>query len=335
MQYRETPSRALPHREDYLAGIERIISERQATAQREREARFRRFPEKQESLREEFRAMLGWPLVDKTDTAPPRVTVTPLSDENGYSIERLSFEILDGLFMSGILLRHHGDAPRPLVIAQHGGLGSSEVVTGVLGHTDNYNDMGPCILRHGAHVFAPQLLLWHDEFYGPKKDRVRTDARLKRLGSSITALEIYGITRILDYFERETYVSAFGMIGLSYGGFYTLFTAAADTRIRSAISCSQFSTRDAYPWTDWTWFDSARFDDAEIACLVYPRRLCLQVGRQDELFDYREAERSFARIESLCKETGTDWVELTVFEGAHELCRDDAPIARMIADLLA
>ena len=156
------------------------------------------------------------------------------------------------------------------------------------------------------------------------------------MGSSITAIEVYGITRILDYFEAQDYVSTMGMVGLSYGGFYTLFTAALDTRILSAASCSFFNTRDRFGWSDWVWQNSAeKFDDAEIACLVYPRRLWLGVGNADELFEAKYAEESFKKLEALCRTVGTDWVKLTVFDGKHEFYRNDTPILQLIEDLYA
>ena len=140
--------------------------------------------------------------------------------------------------------------------------------------------------------------------------------------------------RIMDYFEKKSYISSFGMVGLSYGGFYTLFATAVDKRIKSAISCSFFNKRDIIGWSDWVWFKSAEvFDDAEIACLVYPRKLCIEIGNNDELFDYKYGIESFEKLKMICKEVGTEWVELKVFDGVHEFCTDDEPIAKLINDL--
>ncbi|MBQ7224250.1 MAG: hypothetical protein IJX06_01690 [Clostridia bacterium] len=92
------------------------------------------------------------------------------------------------------------------------------------------------------------------------------------------------------------------MIGVSYGGFYTLYTLAIDTRIKSAICNVFFNTRDKHDWSDWAWRDSAFiFDDAQVVCLVYPRSLRIQVAKNDELFDYREGEQSFEIVKALCK----------------------------------
>jgi dienelactone hydrolase len=228
----------------------------------------------------------------------------------------------------------NGEGKKPLVIVQHGKSGTPEIMSGILGSTWNYNDMLLRVAKHDAHVFAPQLLLWDAAQYGAPYDRITMDAALKRTGSSVAAIELYEISGIIDYFEKQDYVSSFGMVGLSYGGFYTLYATALDTRIKSAISCSFFASRDACSWSDWVWQDSAnRFDDAEVACLVYPRRLCLEMGTRDELFRSEYSEESFERIKAYCKDAHIDWCDLILFDGKHEFCLDDAPIERLINDL--
>jgi dienelactone hydrolase len=278
---------------------------------------------------------LGWPLVGHRDEGLPSVRATKLADEAEYSIYRMSFEILEGLELTGLYFEKHGEEARPLVLVQHGGAGTPELISSMYGDTENYNHMLERVIAHGVHAFAPQLLLWRDA-YGVPQNRRAVDARLKRLGSSITAVELYGLSRILDYFETRENISTFGMVGLSYGGFYTLFMAAIDTRIRSAISCGFFNTRDQYPWMDWTWFGAAEhFDDAEIACLVYPRKLCIEIATRDEIFDAEYGIQSFEALKELCKDVGCDWVKFIVFEGVHEFCHDDAPIAALVEDLLS
>ena len=177
------------------------------------------------------------------------------------------------------------------------------------------------------------IIVW-DDSYAVSFNRQEIDAKLKRVGSSITAVEIYGIMRCLDYFEAQDYVSSLGMLGLSYGGFYTLFTSAIDTRIKSALSCAYFNSRDNYTFSDWTWQGAAnKFDDAEVAALTYPRKLYLRVAESDPLFDPSFARRSFETIKRRCAEVGTDWVDFAVFEGEHEFVKDDAPLQQLITDL--
>jgi hypothetical protein len=124
------------------------------------------------------------------------------------------------------------------------------------------------------------------------------------------------------------------MVGLSYGGFYTQYTTALDTRIRSAISCSYFNQRRKCFHADWSWKGSAnRLQDAEIACLVYPRRLCIELGRDDELFACESGIAEFERLKALCAPVDTEWLDFIPYDGAHEFCREDAPIQRLIADI--
>lgn len=333
VQYREDRTISKVYKETYLKGIEQIIANREQSACIRRDNYTANIFQNQEEFREDFRNMLGWPLTEMGKRTTPIVRKEMLTDERQYTIYRVTIEVIDGLEVTGLFFQNK-EGKKPLVIAQHGGDGTPELVAGFYDNTYNYNEMIDRILKQDVHVFAPQLLLWQCEGYQVKHDRRELDGRLKRVGSSITALEVYAITRILDYFELQDYVTSFGMVGLSYGGFYTLFTAALDTRIKSAVSCSYYNTRGNIAWSDWTWLRSAeKFCDAEIACLVYPRRLCIEVGVQDALFDIAGARAEIQRLKDKCQEVGTDWLDYIEFDGVHEFCKDDFPIRRLVEDL--
>ncbi len=335
MNYREEWKTTKEFKQEYIDGLERLILARQQASAAKRADYCKNIFADPDTYRVDFRKMLGWPLADHHTEGLPAVKEEKLSDEAGYSIYRMRFEILDGLEMTGLYFRMHGTEKKPLVLVQHGGLGTPESISGVYGDTTNYNHMLERVIAHGVHAFAPQLLLW-DKKYDVPFDRVDVDVRLKRLGSSITAVELYGLTRILDYFEAQDNVSNFGMVGLSYGGFYTLFMTALDTRIQSAISCSFFNTRDQYPKSDWTWFRSAEeFDDAQIACLIYPRKLCIEIGTQDAMFDVASGIQAFETLKVLCKDVGTEWLTFQAFEGTHEFCKDDGPIWALVRHISA
>ena len=335
MNYREDLMSTKAFRQTYVDGMERLIDTWQKESAAKRAAYAERIFTDPESYRDDFRKMLGRPLSACRREGVPAVKTTKLADEEGYSIYRMQFEILDGLEMTGIYFRMHGEEKRPLVLVQHGGAGTPERISGIYGDTSNYNRMLERVIAHGVHAFAPQLLLW-DKKYEVPFDRLDIDVRLKRVGSSITAVELYGMMRMLDYFETREEVSCFGMVGLSYGGFYTLFLSALDERIKSAISCSFFNTRDRYGRSDWTWAHAAeQFDDAEIACLVYPRKLCIELGTKDELFGCESAKCAYEKLKALCADVGTEWLSFVEFEGTHEFCKDDLPIERLIGHLRA
>lgn len=334
MKYREEMNYTDSYKKEYIDGLENLIKEREECAEKTRKEYIKNIFETPVKYREDLKNMLGWPLVGYEAEGIPDTTFEKLSVEDGYTIYRVKFEVLKGVKLSGLYFEADGAEEKPLVILQHGGSGTPERISNVFGDTTNYNDMLHRVRCHGVHVFAPQLLLWNKEDYKVDYDRISVDSRLKRCGSSITAVEVFAITRVIDYFESEKNIKTFGMAGLSYGGFYTLYTAAVDERISSALSCSFFARREPVDWADWTWFDSLnKFNDAEIACLVYPRKLYLAMGNKDELFDSRASEESYKNILDLSSSVGADWVNLKIFEGTHEFIKDDEQIEKLIKDL--
>lgn len=332
MKYQEEKEKSRSYKETYLTGLNSLISFREQECHAIRQEYIKDIFKKPESYREDLCKLLGWPLVDYQCDGVAVPKTEKLSDEEGYSLYRMQFEILPHVTMTGLFFKADG-GKQPLVIFQHGGAGTPEFVAGVYGSSEYYYDVIQKVVAQGAHVFAPQLLLW-DNTYSVDYDRKEIDARLKRVGSSVTAVEIHGIKRILDYFEQEDYVSSFGMAGLSYGGFYTLYTTALDTRIKSAVSCAFFNQRKQYPYSDWTWFQSAtRFDDEEIACLIYPRKLCIELGNRDNLFDTKTALEAYETLRKLCSDAESDWLKLVVFDGTHEFCSEEEPLKNMVKHL--
>ena len=331
MQYKETSGVAEQYKVKYFHGVEKLIGNLEQKAVDKRKAYCCDLMADKEKYRQKLAELLGWPLTEKRKKNPPAVVIHRLAEEADYVIERIQLTAMKGFVITGLLFRHIDHDARPLVIAQHGGEGTPELISGLYQTTGNYNHMVERILANGANVFAPQLLLWSEKQYKPSYDRNTLDARLKNVGSSITALEIYALMRVLDYFEHQEWVTNIGMVGLSYGGYYTQLTAALDTRIKAAISCSYFC--DATHWVkpDWSFTGIAEcFGEAEIACLVHPRKLFLEMGNHDNHFDYRKSTREYMRILEICGGNSGDWLEYTVFDGDHEFYKEDHHIKKLI-----
>jgi dienelactone hydrolase len=319
------------HRAAYLTELEAFVARQQDAARQERERFFQPDVSSPEAYaastlryREQFKAMLGWPLTQARPDDCPAVREEFVAEDELGRIYRLWIETLPGLHSYGMLFVPPGEpgaAQRPLVLSQHGGHGTPELCSGLYGPS-NYNDMTRRILRQGAVVFAPQLLLWRDDF-GPPIDRGGMDARLKQIGGSITALEIYQLQRCLDalVLRPEVDPQRIGMVGLSYGGFYTLFTTAVETRIRAALSSCFLNDRTRYAWPDWTWNGAAlAFFDAEIAALVCPRALYIEAGDTDDLFAVDSARLEAQRAAAFYQLLGCpDQFAFKAFPGGHEL----------------
>ncbi len=318
-----------PYRVGYLESVRGYLSKLQDEAA-EKRASFitpEKLAETPEFYRRAYYDMLGFPLTEYESLKQIPVTCvedTLVSDDGVCAIRRMRLAVLGDYTVYGILFLPHDRAEdAPFVISQHGGGGTPEVCSDFYGH-NNYNHQTPRLVEHGAVVFAPQLLLWNPEMFGDPHERPRVDSDLKQLGSSITALEVFAIMRCIDYFVTQPYCNPerIGMAGLSYGGFFTTMTTAADTRIKSAYaSCSFVDAIKYNSFTDWTWKNSANtFLEAEIAALIAPRCICFDAGDQDQLFGSDSSKAEFERLKPFFAAQGAeDHIRLFTFDGYHEL----------------
>lgn len=323
-------------RAQMLDEVHALLRREQRNAERRRQRFFRPdlssvagYEASAAEYRKQLAGMLGWPLAGAESAGVPAVSSRAVGRDALGRISRLWIETLPGVRTYGLLFQPHRKGRLPLVIAQHGGLGTPEVCSGFFG-SENYNDMTRRVLRRGVAVFAPQLMLWNPKRFGPEHRNDLVDRRLKQVGGSLAALELFRISRCLDALldRRDVDPERVGMIGLSYGGFYTLFAAALDVRIRAAVSSCFVNDRTRYDHADWSWFGAAnRFLDAEVGALVCPRALCVEVGRRDELFDVRGARAEARKIAAVYRRLGLSrQYRYREHPGSHELDRDPGGI---------
>jgi hypothetical protein len=333
--YHEREDAGNEHRKEMLARFNAMLRRERRKADSRRKRFFRpdlssvqAYAESAEEYRKQLKAMLGWPLTLDDLPARPRVRRKFVAEDDLGRITRLWVETLPGLETYGLLFMPPGDGPHPLVISQHGGGGVPECCSSFF-HSSNYNDMTRRVLKRGFAVFAPQLMLWADNF-GPKCDHVKLDNQLKQIGGSYAALEALRLQRCLDYLTRRKDIGAerVGMIGLSWGSFHTLVAAAIDTRIKSALASCFFNNRKIYDCAPAVWFGSANtFLDAEIAALVCPRRLCIEVGKIDTLFNVRYARPEARKVQDIYEKLGIECEFLyNEHAGGHEIDLADGAI---------
>lgn len=238
-------------------------------------------------LRKTFFDSIGYPPPGRPDSEPPQITKAGEDSIGTYYRARIS--VLPGVHAIGLYIVPKGLRARaPLVISMHGGGGSPEVA---LFHGGaNYHDMVRGAVKRGYVVWAPQHL-FNAQGY-PADIRNQIDKRARMVGTTITAIEIAKITRSLDVLLKRPEVDPkrVGMVGLSYGGFYTLVTMAADTRIKAGVSSCYFGCQD---WrferdelgvpSDFQ-FNNAftLIQDPEIVALICPRPLEIQAGKKDD-----------------------------------------------------
>lgn len=340
--YKEIPEAGNPNRAAFAAGLDALVEKKKAEAA-EAHAEYRRnIFTQQEKYRKEFRAMLGWPLTETFSDAPS-VDMVLTAESNGVKIYRVTLTLLDCIPFYGLLFQTDDAEPKPLIIVNHDRLGTPEQVSSIINIPDGSSNNGNIvqrILKYGANVFVPQLFLWDQKTYrmgdmNPDEMRVAQSEKLKPFGISLMALELHGIERAIDWLTAQPWVKAdgIGMIGLSRGGFYTLYAAAADTRIRTAISYCFFNGNPMFPLNDWSWnYHGSAFTDEEVMALIYPRPLGLQASITDCLIPLDDARASYRRFCDYAGEYG-DYVTFTEFYGRHEFSWDDRPLMAMTKEL--
>lgn len=331
--WEEDPAAADNYRAGYAEGILEYIQRMDAECKDIR--RKSMSPEdlvaNQDFYRGKYKEMLGLNLF--LENVPKSVEINYVGADEVCRIYRLKVYTTKEIpFYSMLMLPLHIDEPVPLVIAQHGGGGTPELCSDMNGK-NNYNHMVQRILKRGYAVLAPQLLLWSmteiatQRAHAIPHDRKKVDVDMKRFGGSITALEISGIMKTLDYIcnMKEIQTEKIAMIGLSYGGYFTLHTMAADTRIKAGYSAGAFNDRDVYDWADWSYKGSALvFQDAEVAALCAPRKLYIQVGKEDPVFDYHSAVSEAERVKDYFEAFGvSEHFKFDVWEGGHTVSDHD------------
>ncbi len=314
----------LPERNEYVESTKKFIEKSLKAAKTRR--REYTLTHTEDERRADFRRMLGFPLDPSPEKNEIRVKKKLLMKNERFSAFSMQFEIIEDVWFYGVLLEPTVKYDKnALVIFQHGGLGISEMISGLIPPT-NYHDFAQNVLDDGVYIFCPQLFHWSVADWGSAYEGGHLDGIFRALGGSKTAFGVYGIERVLDYFSAcpEIDSSRIGMAGLSYGGMYTLVTAALDTRIRFAVSSCFINERERYPWSDWCYFSQAdRFFDAELLTLIAPRPFMGEVATRDNLFHpdgFRAVEKDYAFYRE--KLALPDSAVFHIFEGTHEFGTD-------------
>ena len=306
------------YRECYADGLRGFLEQLKAASIRNRDMQAEEILQNPDSFRDKVRNILGWPLIQK-DRKPCAHKITFVASDAQADIYRVQLESQPGLWMYGILFLKRGKK-LPLIIAQHGGQGTPELCSSFFDST-NYNDMVRRILERDVHVFCPQTFLWAPELFGEVPfSRAELDDALQSFGSSTAALELDGLMKWLDWLSNldDVIADQIGMIGFSWGGFFTLYLTALDTRIKAALCAGYFTEKTRYNWPAWTWSNSLNtFADAEIGGLIFPRSLWLQLGDHDELFALDSAKREFDRLQKFYS-ASPEALHFESFDGTHE-----------------
>jgi cephalosporin-C deacetylase-like acetyl esterase len=261
-------------------------------------------------LRRQLLDMLGLdPLPKRT---PLKAQITGRLERDAYHIEKIVFQSLPGLYVTGNFYVPKGAKtalPTILYLCGHS--------PHPLGAKFQYQDRAiwfashgfPCLvldthefgelagIHHGTH----DLNMWH----------------WLSLGYTPAGVEVWNAIRALDYLEKRPEVDAkrIGLTGISGGGAMTWYTAAVDERIVAAAPvCSTFTWgSQAEHWVargqcDCIYYhNSYRWDFPIVAALIAPRPLLILSGQKDTIFPpdgYHEVFERGRRVYDLYASSG-------------------------------
>lgn len=293
-----------------------------------RDANYREFAgyigglEKEPARLRQFRSMVGYPAPGfYTSAKPARIEKTGEDAIGVY--HRVWIPVAPGMETYGLyIVPKKVKLPAPLVVSLHGGGGIPE--SALFHGGSNYHDQIRGAVQKGYVVWAPLFVMYpfadrNKNSEIPTDVRKELDAKLRRLGTSLMGVEMTKVTRALDrILERpEVDPARVAMIGLSYGGYYTLYITAVEPRIKVAVASCSFRNTPAATGgiTEGRPID---ITSPEQVALVAPRPLQVQVGINDKAAPIDTVRLAALEARRAYENAKPELFDYAEFDGGHE-----------------
>ena len=278
-------------------------------------------------LREQLFDMLG--LSPRPEKTPLQSETTGTTEEAEFVVERVHFQSLPGLYVTGNFYRPRNiDGPLPtiLYVCGHGKVKKDDVS---FGNKTHYHYHGSWFARNGYACLTIDTLqlgeiegLHHGTY---NLDRWWWNSR----GYTPAGVEAWNCIRALDYLESRPEVDAkrIGVTGRSGGGAYSWWIAALDDRIQCAVPVAGITSLRNHVITGCVeghcdcmyMVNTFRWDFAKVAALVAPRPLLISNTDKDTIFPLEgviDIHRQVRHIYELY-DAGEN-LGLQITEGPHE-----------------
>lgn len=232
------------------------------------------------------------------------------------------------------------DKSNAAIICSHGhGPYGKDVVAGIRSSSGmeenikahNY-DYALQMAKAGFLTIAPDLRVFGERRDGfdpiPGRDPCNVNfIKGALLGIYTLTLNIWDIMCCVDYLETRPEVDAnrIGMMGLSQGGTMTTFVTAAEPRIKAADIIGYVNSFAAFAISRGNFCGSQMvpgifkyFDTDEIAGLIAPRPLLIEMGIYDVCFFIQDTLRGYEGVKQIYKAAGVEdrlWAD--IFPGGH------------------
>jgi len=298
-----------------------------------------------------LRELMGlWP--EPADLAPE--VVWKLEVEEGVTAEYVVFDSEANMSVPCYVLYPSGmkkNGANPAIICSHGhGPFGKEPVAGMKltpehsAHIERCNyDYGRQMARHGFLTICPDLRV-----FGERSD-TRRDGSLPyagrdncnvqylrggMLGIYTLTLNVFDMMRTVDYLETRSEVDAkrIGFMGLSQGGTMTTFTTALEPRIAAADIIAYVNSWRGFGAKDANFCGSQIvpevfrwFDTSDVAGLIAPRPLLIEMGAHDECFEFERMRKGYKEVQKIYRAAGVpDKIEADIHKGPHAFAGNKA-----------
>lgn len=287
-------------------GLDRFVSRELSLSLERRQALWKRdfssrkaYEKSVAANRERFRKIIGVvdprvafhsPALDATLAQPALVAETP-----AYKVYAVRWPVLPGVDAEGLLLQPRGTVAAR-VIALPDADWTPEMLAGLAPGVPPAAQFARRLAENGCVVLVPVLIDRNDTWSGsPRFGRTKGQSHREfvyrmafEMGRHLIGYEVQKVLAAVDWFASATPRSAVGVFGYGEGALIALAAAASDTRIDAAAVSGYFQSRQEVwrePLYRNVWGLLSEFGDAELAGLVAPRRLVIEVARGPEVPD--------------------------------------------------
>lgn len=210
-----------------------------------------------------------------------------------YTISRVCWQVFDEVEGEGILLEPMKNVP---VIAQVVAIPDAdwtpEMVVGINEELTSSAQFARHLAFAGCRVVIPLLINRDDTYSGNPKINAFTNQPHRefiyrmayQLGRHIIGYEVQKVLSLVDWMSN--FDVPIGVFGYGEGGLIAFHSAAVDKRIQSTVVSGYFQSRQEVwrePIYRNVWGLLHEFGDAEIASLIAPRNLTIEMSRGPEV----------------------------------------------------
>ena len=277
------------------------------------------------SLREDFFDMLGLkPMPERT---PLKATITGRLEQPGFTIEKLHFQSLPGLYVTANLYLPRPSAGRQPAILYQVGHYNRDRREGAKAAPDCQSH-GIWFATHG-YVALVMDTVELSEIAGLHRGLLNERRWWwHSAGYTPAGVECWNAMRAMDYLVSRPEVDAarIGATGISGGGIGTFWVAAADDRVKASAPVSGMGDLTFYTGEDgisrhcdcFFLYNRARWNWTTICSLLCPRPMLFVNSDNDVYFPMPNNERIGVRLERFYSLFGaSDMVDSVISVGGH------------------